>query len=83
MLSIVFGIVQIAIWSAFPKWFTRFMFRIPILAIIANAIGSLLIMLVAGKSGIIGSANLAGSLIFALYVIAIAQGGNDETEIGI
>jgi hypothetical protein len=79
VISIVFGIVQIAIWNAFPKWFTKIMFSIPLFAILANAAGSMVIVMVAGRSAFIGSANLMGSLIFAVYILTIT-GGKNETE---
>ena len=78
LISLVFGIVQCALWSAFPKWFTRFMFSIPLLAIMANGIGSMLIVMIAGRSAFIGAANLTGSVIFAIWVMTMTGGENEK-----
>lgn len=80
LLSIVFGVVQIGIWQAFPRWFRNIMFSVPLLAVIANAIGSLVIVMIAGRSAMIGACNLTGSVIFAIYVFAMI-GDKDEKKI--
>jgi hypothetical protein len=81
VMSIIFGIIQISIWNIFPKSMLKFMFNIPILAIGANAIGSFLIIKVAGTSAFIGSANMAGSVMFALYAL-YKKGELDEEKNG-
>lgn len=78
IVSAVFGAIQISVWRAFPKRLTRFLFKIPMLAVMANAAGSILIMKVAGTSAFIGSANLAGSLIFAIWVLILKGGAYEE-----
>lgn len=67
--SLVFGLIQIGLWNVFPNWFRNWIFRIPLLAITANFLGSLIILKFAGSSAFIGSCNLTGSLIFAAYVL--------------
>lgn len=69
VLSIVFGIIQICMWGFLPKWLMNWIFRIPLLAIILNFLGSFIIMKFAGSSALIGGANMTGSLIFALYIL--------------
>jgi len=68
LLSVVFGIIQISMWSFIPKGLRYWIFRIPLLAILLNFIGSWIIMLFCGHSAIIGAANMGGSVLFALYI---------------
>lgn len=66
--SIVFAIVQIMVWNIFPRFIRNLIFKMPILAIVANGLGSLMIIYLAGSSAFIGSCNLTASVIFAGYV---------------
>ena len=81
LISVVFGVVQIMIWNVFPRWFTRFMFNIPLLAIAANILGSLVIVAIAGRSAFVGSANLTGSILFAMYAF-FKKGELNEEKTG-
>ena len=77
LVSVVFGVIQIGLWSCLPNPILRFMFKVPLLAILANILGSYMIMKIAGTSAFIGSANLTGSLIFAGWILTM-KGASDE-----
>lgn len=70
-LSIIFGIVQIMMWTSISKRLKELMIRRPMFAITANIISSLIIVYVAGTSAMVGTCNLGGSLIFAGYIYMV------------
>lgn len=68
IMVMVMSAVQIGLWISIPKSIRHFMFANPILAFIANLLGSMLIVGFTGIASMVGTANLAASLIFVLYV---------------
>lgn len=65
----VMAVIQISLWMSIPIGIREFFFANPFLAFIANMIGSMFIVGFTGIASLVGTANLAASVIFILYVI--------------
>lgn len=69
VMMIIMALVQISLWMAIPREIRNFFFANPILAFIANLMGSMLIVGFTGIASMVGTANLGASVVFFMYVI--------------
>lgn len=69
VMILIMALVQISIWMAIPRGVRNFFFANPILAFIANLMGSMLIVGFTGIASMVGTANLGASVVFFGYVV--------------
>ena len=70
ILTVVFSIVQISIWSMFPAKLRDIIMSNPVLAFLVNLGGSNLILAFTGTASMVGACNMIASVIFGAYAMS-------------
>jgi hypothetical protein len=69
VLTGVFSVIQISIWSMFPSKLKDMIFANPILAFLVNLAGSNFIVAFTGVASFVGACNLCASIVFGVYAL--------------
>jgi hypothetical protein len=67
VLTAVFTVIQVSIWSMFPIKLKDIIFANPVLAFLINLAGSNFIVAFTGVASMVGACNLCASVVFGLY----------------
>ena len=70
LVSVMMGLVQIAIFKSIPFGLRNLLSTVPIIAILLNFLISGVVLVFTGVGMYAGVGNLAGSVIFAVYLSA-------------